>query len=537
MRAIVVSLSFALTGLLVAAGPAAALAPTQPRVDALTHSMVTARSGAATVALQDGRVLIVAGQAGKLGGFYTDEAELYDPGADPVAGTFADLGHSGFASADPFGVLLDDGDALIGGGIGGGDARRFTAPATFTPLTGKSPLTSRNGSVAARLPDGSVLIAGGSWVDTAETFDPGTNTFNSSAAKLGIARAYAGAASLPDGRILIVGGSDGSAAHDTAEIFDPVTATFFTLASKMSIGRTGPVVAALPDGKVLVAGGGSSYSCGGTPATSAEVFDPADEAFHPLATPLAVGRCAPSAAALKDGTVLVAGGLGASAWLSSAERYVPSPSASVTGAVFDGRPVGDPSLEKAITVRNYGAQDLEIGSGALAITGAAAGDYTLLAETCTGRTLVFKESCTVVARFTPSAAGSRSATIQLDTNEPQQTAIALTGEGFVVRTHGDPPFPPVTPTVPATPSGATVIKPQTTPTCKARRVKGRTRITCPVRFPKLKRKAIKLQQGRKVFARGKVDGKGRVTLTTFLRPKAGTYRLRVGTTSVVVKLR
>lgn len=176
MRAIVLSVSFALTGLLAVAGPAAALTPTPPRVDALDNAMVTARSGAATVALQDGRVVIVAGQAGKLGGFYTNEAELYDPGVDPVKGTFTALPSAGSGSADPFGALLDDGDVLIGGGLGGGEPERFTAPGTWTPLTGKSTASARQGSVAARLPDGRILIAGGSEWNPRRTRAPRCST-------------------------------------------------------------------------------------------------------------------------------------------------------------------------------------------------------------------------------------------------------------------------------------------------------------------------------------------------------------------------
>ena len=46
-----------------------------------------------------------------------------------------------------------------------------------------------------------------------------------------------------------------------------------------------------------------------------------------------------------------------------------------------------------------------------------------------------------------------------------------------------------------------------------------------------------LRRGAKILARGRVSKGGRVTLTTALRPRPGTYTLRIGTTRITVRLR
>jgi hypothetical protein len=65
-------------------------------------------------------------------------------------------------------------------------------------------------------------------------------------------------------------------------------------------------------------------------------------------------------------------------------------------------------------------------------------------------------------------------------------------------------------------------------------VKQRTRITCTVKLSPTSA-AARLTRGRAVIARGRLAS-GRVTLTTALRPRAGTYTLRVGRTSLPVRL-
>ena len=141
-------------------------------------SMADARTGAASVVLDDGRTLILGGQ--RADGSVTDSVIAYDPVANGVT----------------------------------------SAGQLFAP---------RVNAAAARLEDGRVVVSGGQVGGAAsadvEIFDPvaGTSTF---AATMAAPRAWHASSRLADGRVLIVGGAtaDGTALA-TAEIFDPETSS------------------------------------------------------------------------------------------------------------------------------------------------------------------------------------------------------------------------------------------------------------------------------------------------------------------------
>jgi hypothetical protein len=150
----------------------------------------------------------------------------------------------------------------------------------------------------------------------------------------------------------------------------------------------------------------------------------------------------PVAAALPNGEVLVAGGANATGIaLASAELFESAPEAAAAGGDFGEQTIADRSIAAPLIVTNVGAQALTIARAS--IGGINPGEFAITADACAGRTLAFDHSCTVTVRFTPVAAGARSAAIILQDNEPTAGSIALSGTGVTPRSG------PVGPTGPA----------------------------------------------------------------------------------------
>ena len=300
-----------------------------------TGSMATARQGAFAAPLADGRVL-VGGGFGDTSGTYLTSAEIYSP----ATGAFAPTGSLGRARSYAAAAPLPDGRVLIAGGYNPTDTRLDTATVFKPTLNGGvgdfssagigSMSTSREGPIAAPLPDGRVLVAGGrsnSNVNqrSAEIFDPATNAFTPvpGGNQMITGRQFGAAAPLPDGRILIAGGIDNAGtATAAAEVFDPATDTFSAVGS-MTTPRNGPGAAPLPDGRVLVAGG-QDTSFAQLP--TAEIFDPATNSFSSAGVgTMTDERQFPATAPLPDGRALVAGGRSIGPYVASADLFTLGP--------------------------------------------------------------------------------------------------------------------------------------------------------------------------------------------------------------------
>jgi hypothetical protein len=96
---------------------------------------------------------------------------------------------------------------------------------------------------------------------------------------------------------------------------------------------------------------------------------------------------------------------------------------------FASQIIGVTSASQGLTVQNTGA--VAAGLTGLVITGANSGDFAISSNTC-GTTLQGAASCQINVTFTPEAAGSRSATLQITdtgTNSPQTAALSGTGTG------------------------------------------------------------------------------------------------------------
>jgi hypothetical protein len=231
-------------------------------------------SGAATVALADGRTLIAGGAVA--GGSPTDRVAIYDPSTH----TLSSAGQMVAARTGHTATLLDDHRLLIAGGSVGGftssDIEIFDLDSGTSTLAGLL-VQPRTGHAAARLADGTVLIVGGTTVGglalhSAEVAGAEGNArpVNGS---LQHPRAGASATTLIDGRVLVAGGNDGTTDLATAEIFDPYSGTFTAADSQLSAPRSGHAALLLPhNNSVLITGGTSGDAAVG----SSDLFLPAE---------------------------------------------------------------------------------------------------------------------------------------------------------------------------------------------------------------------------------------------------------------------
>jgi hypothetical protein len=155
------------------------------------------------------------------------------------------------------------------------------------------------------LPNGTVLFPG---QYPAQVYDPISNAFTAGGMTISD---HSSAALLKNGKVLFAGGEDiGRSAR--AELYEPAIATFASTGN-MAWRRVWHTLTLLPDGMALTTGGetdscsGSFCSFAGTVA-SAELYDPSAGTF--LATGnMAAARETHTATLLKDGRVLIAGGV------------------------------------------------------------------------------------------------------------------------------------------------------------------------------------------------------------------------------------
>ncbi|MFP4379553.1 MAG: hypothetical protein ACLFUS_03540 [Candidatus Sumerlaeia bacterium] len=186
-----------------------------------------------------------------------------------------------------WGVLLDDGKALLIGGHGSG----FTALDTcdlYDPATNSFSAMTMNythdGGALAKLSDGRYLIAGGAkdlgvapGYATAEIFDPASMNFTATGS-MNYARTNCRAATLSNGKVLIVGAWYNTDSASYGEIYDPATGTF-SLTGQIPDGyeRSWPVVLPTNDGKAYIFGGMGVY--GADNPESVLLYDSSTNAF------------------------------------------------------------------------------------------------------------------------------------------------------------------------------------------------------------------------------------------------------------------
>ena len=227
-------------------------------------------------------------------------------------------------------TLLRTGKVLVAGGV---DAHGVATPTTelFDPIANRwsaaAPMsTGRTEHTATLLTDGRVLVVGGFYASdpplgrgggetlrSAEIYDPRSNRWTPTLS-MAFRRGRHTATLLPDGRIVVLGGIAATSAPDWSftlpgggEVYDPRTDLWSETAPDVG-GRQGHSATLLRDGRVLVVGGMGEMGL----ELPARVYDPARDSWS-AAWPPAIVRSGHTATLLPDGKVLVLGGVGAPA--------------------------------------------------------------------------------------------------------------------------------------------------------------------------------------------------------------------------------
>jgi len=128
--------------------------------------------------------------------------------------------------------------------------------------------------------------------------------------------------------------------------------------------------------------------------------------------------------------------------------FVPAPVVqATTPAAFGTTPQGEISAPATITVTSPADETLSVTG--LSFAGADPGDFIIGSDGCLGP-VAPGASCTVTVNFTPQAQGTRTATLEIATNDPSSPAtVSLSGTG------GPLPQGPAGPAGSAGPQGAT----------------------------------------------------------------------------------
>jgi hypothetical protein len=278
--------------------------------------MAQARTGAACVAVEDGRVLVTGGTDGASA---LASAEIYDPALN----TWESAGAMAVARAGHTAALMPWGSVLIVGGDSNGTPIGFVEQYDVSNgkfLTAGALSSPRKDSAIAVLPNHQAIIAGGSdgssALATVDLYDPNRGAVVPAGTLLK-ARTNFAAASLLDGTVLVTGGFDAAGnVLSSAEIFDPVQGVS-AVAPDMSEARANHRAYTLPNnGRVLLVGGAN----GAGTLASTDSYAPQTGKFAETA-PMNVARSGGATSPLGRGALIVAGGQSAYGYLASSEVY------------------------------------------------------------------------------------------------------------------------------------------------------------------------------------------------------------------------
>ena len=242
----------------------------------------------------------------------------------------------------PSDVTLPDGDALVFSGRVSSGALAETverydgATNSFSTLPSSATLATQLYPRMFVMDDGRIARVG----PEAKTmfFDPASNTWSSGPTMLAGSRPRGSAILLPGGRrVLAFGGAVDTVTTATAELVDlGAGQPSWTSTASMNEPRRNLNAVLLPDGTVLAVGGNGGISNYDDAVLSAELYDPTDRTWTPMAAQEAPRAYHSTAMLLPDGRVLSAGQTNG-AMQTTAEVYSPpylfaGPRPVITGA-------------------------------------------------------------------------------------------------------------------------------------------------------------------------------------------------------------
>jgi hypothetical protein len=286
--------------------------------------MIDARHAHAAIVLPDGKVLVAGGFRQKR----LASAELFDP----ATRTWRATRPMNEDRAGALAVALSNGAVAIIGGNAWNDDRSLTteiydvSSETWRIRSGPRLLA---GYAMAAIASGRVVITGFSEPLTPVTwlFDPATDNWTQMPADPATRYGGQSLVSLLDGRVLVSGGFTDyiDSLSPVSQVFDPATGAWSTTGSQ-ALPREAETRTLLRDGSVLVAGGWVSVPQGGGSVEAdtrhAEIYDAAGGAWRNVGA-LEEARNTHVAARLADGSVLIVGGVAYPAYPRLAERYDP----------------------------------------------------------------------------------------------------------------------------------------------------------------------------------------------------------------------
>ncbi len=243
-------------------------------------------------------------------------------------------------------TLLPNNDTLYYGGRACTGATCATQVASATPeiqlVFAEKNFAAGAGSAAqARafhtstlLPNGDILVAGGTngpnVLSSAETFSPTTEFFSPIVGSMRYVRDLHTATLLPNGRVLIAGGFTTNAAStgstNTSEIYYPDTRIFLETDPMIS-SRSNHTALLLPNGNVFAAGGFGTNSAlqNDVASDTAEIYVSTKSRWEAAPNmPAGCERALHATVQLKDGRIMLIGGVNGSGVLATSAIYNPT---------------------------------------------------------------------------------------------------------------------------------------------------------------------------------------------------------------------
>jgi hypothetical protein len=169
-------------------------------------------------------------------------------------------------------MVLIAGGAKDGGSTGLASAELYDPAMGIFTATGSLP-TARAEMAATQLNDGTALITGGitnsTFAATAEIYNPSSGAFTPTANNMSSGRSLVTATLLSNGMVLIAAGYNYGGPAANADLYNPATGTFSPTGS-LATARYVDTATLLNNGMVLIAGG---YGSSGYLA-SAELYNP-----------------------------------------------------------------------------------------------------------------------------------------------------------------------------------------------------------------------------------------------------------------------